>query len=105
MLTVDYLENILKSKVTVVKDHVTTNKQVELPYVVILEMSSENIFADNRTYMEIIPMQVILHQAHRDSTLEETIKGVFNDNHIPYEVDTEWDRNNLLYATTFDING
>lgn len=105
MLTISKLKTILSPIVSVYEDHITQNTQIPLPYVVLIEMASENMFADNQTYQEIIPLQIILHQASRDYTLEARIKTALNDNHIPYEVDTEWDKENLLYATTFDING
>ncbi|MBQ0111922.1 MAG: hypothetical protein KBT03_02220 [Bacteroidales bacterium] len=67
-------------------------------------MTSENMFADNMTYQEVMPLNIILHQASRDNTLEASIKSTLNQNHIPYECDTNWDKDNLLYATTFSIN-
>lgn len=105
MLTVEKLRTLLSPVVSVYEDHITEKQQVSMPYVVLLEMTSENYFADNQVYQEVIPMQIILHQASRDYTLEASIKTILNDNHIPYEVQTMWDKDYYLYATTFDVNG
>lgn len=105
MITISKLKTILSPIVDTYEHHITAKGQVQLPYVVLIEMSSENMFADNKTYQEIMPLQVILHQASRNATLEASIKQALNNNHIPFEQNTEWDKDNLLYATTFDING
>lgn len=105
MITINGLKTILNPIVSTYEDHITQSQKVNLPYVVLIEMSSENMFADNSTYQEIIPMQIILHQASRDRTLEASIKEALTTNHIPYEENTEWDKDNKLYATTYDING
>lgn len=105
MITISSIKTILEPIVDVYEDHITEKTQVQLPYVVLIEMSSQNMFADNSTYQQVMPLQAILHQAKRNQALEEEIKAAFTDNHIPFEQDTEWDKDNLLYATTFDING
>lgn len=105
MRTASDIITILSPIITVVENHVTSKTQIPLPYVVLLEMDSVNMFADNQTYQEIIPIDLILHQASRNHTLEASIKQALNDNHIPYEVSSPtWDKNYQLYATTFSIN-
>lgn len=104
MLTKQDLITLLSPVVSnIYEDHISTNQVMNFPYIVILEMGTDNTFADNSTYHENMPINVILHQAQRDNTLESNIKNVFNTNHIPYQYDTNWDKDNLLYATTYSI--
>lgn len=104
MITKEELLEVLNEIVPSYEDHITTKEPMKLPYIVLLQMGSENMFADNKTHFEITPYSFILHEAKRNEELENSIKEVLNDNSIPYELQSpEWDSTHKLYALTFDI--
>lgn len=105
MIEINSIKNILEPIVDVYEEHITSKTPVQLPYVVLIEMPSDNMFADNHTLQEILPLQAILHQAKRDRDLERKVKEAFTNNNVPYQEYTDWDKDNSLFATTYDING
>ena len=106
MITISKLKTILSPVVSVYEHHITTNTQVQLPYAILIEMDSDNVFADNQTYQEIMPLQIILVEAKRNDTLEANIKNALTTNNIPFNTQSPiWDKDEEIYLITFDING
>lgn len=95
---------LLKTKCPSLDGHITSKQKVDLPYIVVIENGTSNMFTDNYTFYEITNYSFVLHQAKRDYVLEEGIKSLLNENQIPYEItDVEWDETYLLWALTFDV--
>lgn len=80
----------------------TTKQVVSFPYIVYLDVGSDNFVADNVVFKNIMNYQVILHNDERDEELEKKIMNFFNDNMIVYEIsDIDWDEDLSMWITSF----
>ena len=78
------LKNILEQlDIPIAYSHFNT--ATKLPYLVFYEVSSDNVFADNKVYQECISVEIELYTQYKDTTLESRLKTLLNDNEIPFE--------------------
>ena len=99
------LDTLLKSlSIQVFYNHTTTKDVVNTPYIVYFDTGSNNMFADNQTYGEIMSYTIILFSDKRDETSEASIKNLLTTNNIPYEIgDIDWNDDILLWSVQFEI--
>lgn len=99
------LDTLLKTlDCQVFYNHTTKKDIVNTPYIVYIDTGSNNVFADNETYGEIMSYTIILFNHERNETVEGKIKTLLTNNHIPYEIsDIRWEEDILLWTTQFDI--
>lgn len=104
MVTKSNLQTILSATgLTIVDGHTTTDQVVNLPYIVLIEGASQNFKADNQAYAKMQRFMVILISGARDTTHESSIETIFDNNHIFYEKEVDWDEDNLIYTTQYDV--
>lgn len=99
------LDNLLKTlNVPVFYNHTTRKDNVSLPFLVYLDLSSNNLKTDNRVYFEITNYTIIIHSTERETTLETNLKTLLNQNRITYELNgVDWDEDLMFYQISYNI--
>lgn len=85
-------------------NHTTQKDTVSTPYIVYIDTGSDNMFADNETYGEIMSYSIIILNHKRDEQVESSLKTLLTNNNIPYDIsDIRWNDDIMIWTTQFDI--
>lgn len=74
-----------------------------LPYIVYLTPSTENIFADNRTYYSAQRVNIELYTARKSTTDEALVESCLSSNDIPFTKSETYIDEESLYQTLYEI--
>lgn len=74
------------------------------PYIVMRDVTNPNFAADNKTYTETTSLRLNLVESEvRNWSLHATLKGILDNNSLPYSVTLVDDSNEHVTETYFDI--
>lgn len=74
------------------------------PYIVFRDVTNPNFAADNKTYSETTSLRLNLVESEvRNWSLHATLKGILDENSLPYSVTYVDDSNEHVTETYFDI--
>ena len=73
------------------------------PFLIYMDVGSENFGADNVTYFESINIDVEVYTDRIDDDLEDRIKKLFDDNGIYYDWSRQWISQEKIYQTTYEV--
>lgn len=73
----------------------------DLPYICYLETSTNNAFADNKTYKVIKGIDIELYTETKDLVSEELIESALNSNNIPWNKDETYIDSEHCYQITY----
>lgn len=74
------------------------------PFLIYLDVGSENFAADNIVFHEIINIDVELYTKHVDDALDSRIKQLFTDHEIFYEWSRNWIEQEKIYQTIYEVS-
>lgn len=78
------------------------NEAPELPYLTYEEENTNNIFADNRTYVEKSSYTISLVEAYRDRAVEQLIEQALNEHDIAWNRYPEWIEEEKIYQIDYE---
>lgn len=85
-------------------NHTTRKDNPKFPYIVYLELDTNNFVADNRVYRTRTNYLLVVHTPNRDDEINEKVMKLLTDNSIPYEVNgVDWDNSDLYYAISYSF--
>lgn len=74
------------------------------PYIVFRDVTNPNFAADNKTYSETTSLRLNLVESEvRNWSLHSTLKGILDENSLPYSVTLVDDSDEHVTETYFDI--
>lgn len=74
------------------------------PYIVFRDVNNPNFAADNKTYTETTSLRINLVESEvRNWSLHATLKGILDENSLPYSVTYVDDSDEHVTETYFDI--
>lgn len=74
------------------------------PYLVFRDVTNPNFAADNKTYTETTSLRLNLVESEvRNWSLHSTLKGILDNNSLPYSVTLVDDSDEHVTETYFDI--
>ena len=73
------------------------------PYITYLVPSSDNFFADNKTYTKISNIDIELYTDKKDLAAEATLENLLDDNKIPYEAVETYVDSERLFQRIYEI--
>ena len=75
-----------------------------VPYICYRTQGTENFFADNKIYQEVVPVDIELYTEKKDLTAESKIKAALQNNGINYEMVPEvYIDSESLFMNTFEM--
>lgn len=75
-----------------------------VPYICYRTQGTENFFADNKIYQEVVPVDIELYTEKKDLTAEGKIRAALQDNEINYEMVPEvYINSEELFLNTFEV--
>ena len=74
-----------------------------LPYVVLVPLPTENMFADSRLYKKIAPYHIELYQRERDVPTEKRLEAILNEARIPWERYHSTDENGMVVIAVYTV--
>lgn len=95
----DIGEMLRSTGLPVYYDH--ARQGAKLPYIT-YTTSSDNFFADNRTYSKVTSLRAVLYTAVKSTDLEETIEAVFEDNDIPWNRDEVYETSSEVFMEIYE---
>lgn len=100
------LTEALGDAIPVFFHHVFIEEGEEIPPVyIVTDSTGVNPFrADNINYYMSYINTVTVCTASFDETVLATVEGVFNDAGIPFERETDFDDDQYLYLTVYEVN-
>lgn len=100
------LTETLGDNIPVFFHHVFITEGEEIPpvYVVTDSVGVNPFRADNINYYMSYINTVTVCAASFDETVLNIIEGVFNSAGVPFERETEYDDDTLLYMTIYEVN-
>lgn len=78
------------------------NEAPALPYLTYEEDNTNNIFADNRTYVEKSSYTISLVEAYRDRAVEQLIEQALNEHDIAWNRYPEWIEEEKIYQIDYE---
>lgn len=104
-MTHEEIFNLLRTlNIPVAYDHFNSNKNIEPPFIIYREAREETFKSDNYTYYKPYNYEIELITKKKDTTLQERVETLLNNNKIPYDVETEiWDDNENIYHNFYNI--
>lgn len=75
----------------------------DLPFICYLETSTNNAFADNKTYKVIRGIDIELYTETKDSSSERLVEDALNNRSIPWNKDEEYIDKEQCYQITYSI--
>ena len=75
----------------------------ELPYLIFYENDSDNIFADNHNYFDVINVACELYTDEKDIELETKLHKLFYDNEIQYNSTETFIDSENMYLKAYDV--
>ena len=74
----------------------------ELPFIIFVENGTNNVFADNKTYVERSSYTISLVEAHRDRAVEQLIEQALNEHDIAWNRYPEWIEEEKIYQIDYE---
>lgn len=74
-----------------------------LPYLIFYENDSDNIFADNHNYFDVLNVVCELYTDEKDIELETKLNKLFYDNEIQYNSTETFIDSENMYMKTYDV--
>lgn len=75
----------------------------KLPFICYLQTSTNNAFADNKTYKVIKGIDIELYTETKDSASEELVEEALNNRSIPWNKDEQFIDTEQCYQITYSI--
>lgn len=75
-----------------------------IPYICYRTQGTENFYADNKIYQEVVPVDIELYTEKKDLTAENKLKNALQENGINYEILPEvYINSEELFLNTFEV--
>ncbi|MED4052937.1 hypothetical protein P4654_02025 [Niallia taxi] len=75
-----------------------------IPYICYRTQGTENFFADNKIYQEVVPVDIELYTEKKDLTAENKLKNALQEYGINYEMLPEvYINSEELFLNTFEV--
>lgn len=75
-----------------------------VPYICYQTQGTENFYADNKIYQEVIPVDIELYTERKDLTAENKVKAALQEKEINYEMVPEiFIDSEKLFLNTFEV--
>ena len=93
------------TKVPVFYHHAVVQDEEDLPvpYIVTNSVEITPFRADNSNYFTFVENTVTLYTERFDPDLMKDLEDVFNNNCIPFERSTDFDEEQMLFYTEYDV--
>ena len=78
------------------------NEAPELPYLTYEENNTNNLFADNKAYVERSSYTISLVEAYRDRAVEQQIEEKLNEHNIAWNRYPEWIEEEKIYQIDYE---
>lgn len=75
----------------------------ELPYLIFYENDSDNVFADNHNYYDVLNIVCELYTDNKDIELETKLQKLFYDNEIEYNSTETYIDSENMYLKAYDV--
>ena len=75
----------------------------ELPYLIFYENDSDNIFADNQNWFDVLNVVCELYTDEKDIELETKLHKLFYDNEIEYNSTETYIDSENMYLKAYDV--
>ena len=75
----------------------------ELPYIIFYENDSDNIFADNSNWFDVLNVVCELYADEKDIELETKIQKLFYDTEIQYNSTETYIDSENMYLKAYDV--
>lgn len=75
----------------------------ELPYLIFYENDSDNVFADNHNYYDVLNIVCELYTDNKDIELETKLQKLFYDTEIQYNSTETYIDSENMYLKAYDI--
>ena len=75
----------------------------ELPYIIFYENDSDNIFADNQNWFDVLNVVCELYADEKDIELETKLQKLFYDNEIEYNSTETYIDSENMYLKAYDV--
>ena len=75
----------------------------QLPYLIFYENDSDNIFADNHNYYDVLNVACELYTDEKDIELETKLHKLFYDNEIEYNSTETFIDSENMYLKAYDV--
>lgn len=75
----------------------------ELPYILFYEDDSDNVFADNHNYYDVLNVSCELYTDEKDIELETKLHKLFYDNEIEYNSTETYIDSENMYLKAYDV--
>lgn len=79
------------------------NEAPELPYLTYEENNTNNLFADNKAYVERSSYTISLVEAYRDRAVEQQIEEKLNEHNIAWNRYPEWIEEEKIYQVDYEL--
>lgn len=90
--------------IPVAYDHFEGNKDINPPFVVYRETSSNTFKADSITYYRPYDFEIELVTEKKDVLLQKQLEELLTTNKIPYDLSDEvWDDDEKIYHNYYEI--
>lgn len=90
--------------IPVAYDHFEGNKDINPPFVVYRETSSNTFKADSITYYRPYDFEIELVTEKKDVLLQKQLEDLLTTNKIPYDLNDEvWDDDEKIYHNYYEI--
>ena len=97
--------DLLKTlNIPVAYDHFEGNKDINPPFIVYRETSSNTFKADSITYYRPYDFEIELVTDKKDVLLQQQLEELLTTNKIPYDLNDEvWDDDEKIYHNYYEI--
>lgn len=99
------LNESFNKKAPVFYHHVITQdeEEVPVPYIVTNSVEISPFRADNSNYFSFVQNTVTLYTERYDPDLMAELEAVFNNNCIPFARETDFDDEQMLFMTEYEV--
>lgn len=97
--------DLLKTlEIPVAYDHFNDDKTINPPFIVYRELGVDTFKADNKTFYRPYDFELELITIKKDTTLQNRIEELLDNNNIPYDTTNEvWDNDEKIYHNFYEI--
>lgn len=81
----------------------TNNPLPNPPFITYIVPSSDNLFADNKTYKKINNIDIELYTDKKNLLAEETLEDLLDANKIPYQTNETYIESERLFQKIYEI--
>ena len=75
----------------------------QLPYIIFYENDSDNVFADNQNWFDVLNVMCELYADEKDIELETKLQKLFYDNEIEYNSTETFIDSENMYLKAYDV--